>query len=191
VSRGLAAGLSLFALALLPGCSREPPAPDQANGAAVAGAVGKAAGGVAPAPANAAAAAKPADPVDGGSENIGDVGPDARPAAGSAQRAAIMDALRPSVERELGGPVEFVVDRAEVRDGWALVIANPQRPGGGGIDASDYFPSDQLESMDGLTISAILRFSGNGWTVVDHKIGATDVWYCDPEVGAPHALTGC
>lgn len=106
---------------------------------------------------------------------------------GSAQRAALMDALRPSIEQELGTRVEFVVQRAAVRDGWALVIADPQRPGGGEITPPDDF---DMEFRDGLTVNAILRFSGGGWTLVDHAIGPTDVWYCGVD-GPPAALTGC
>ena len=115
--------------------------------------------------------------------------PDAnsQPTAGSAQRAAIMDALRPAIERELGGRIEFVVTRAAVRNGWALVIAEPQRPGGGEITPRADFDS---EFRDGLTVNGVLRFSGNGWTLVDHAIGPTDVWYCGLD-GPPRALTGC
>jgi hypothetical protein len=98
-----------------------------------------------------------------------------------------MDALRPAIERDLGGPVEFVVQRAGVQDGWALVIADPQRPGGGRIDPPAHYAE---EEHDGLTVNAILRFSGGSWTLVDHAIGPTDVWYCGVE-GPPAALTGC
>jgi hypothetical protein len=101
-----------------------------------------------------------------------------------------MDALRPAIERKLAGPVEFVVRRAAVQDGWALVIADPQRPGGGRINPKRHFPNEVIEFMDGLTVNAILRFSGGGWTLVDHAIGPTDVWYCGVE-GPPRALTGC
>ncbi len=108
-----------------------------------------------------------------------------------AQRRAILDALRPPIERRLGGPVEFVVRRIGVQNGWALVIADPQRPGGGRIDARRYFSADDLETMDGLTVNGVLRFSGGRWCLVDHAIGPTDVWYCDPALGAPRSLTGC
>lgn len=141
-----------------------PPAPTQGNAAA-------AAQGPAAAPQTGVSATAP-------------------PAAGSAQRAAIMDALRPAIERKLAGPVEFVVQRAAVQDGWALVIAEPQRPGGGKINPRRHFPNEVIEFMDGLTINAILRFSGGGWTLVDHAIGPTDVWYCSVE-GPPRSLTGC
>ena len=109
--------------------------------------------------------------------------------AGSAQRRAILDALRPPVERALGGPVEFVVGRLDVRDGWALVFADPQRPGGGRIDGRRHFPN--FDDMDGLDVSAILRFRQGRWRLVGHAIGATDVWYCSDPPIAPAALTGC
>lgn len=106
-----------------------------------------------------------------------------------AQRRAILDAMRPAIERRLGAPVEFVVRRIGVRDGWALVIADPQRPGGGRIDGRRIFGED-FEYMDGLTVNAVLRLTGGRWRLVDHAIGPTDVWYCGVE-GPPRALTGC
>ena len=117
---------------------------------------------------------------------------DARsPAApGTAQRRAILDALRPAVEARLGPNVEFVVDRISVAQGWALVFANPQRRGGAPIDGRAIF-GDDIDNMDGLTVTAILRFQGGRWNLVDHAIGATDVWYCDGRIGAPSSLTGC
>ncbi len=108
---------------------------------------------------------------------------------GSAQRRAILDALRPAIERELRGPVEFVVGEIRVRQGWALVFATPQRPGGGRIDGRRYFAN--FEDMDGLGISAILRFQNGRWRLVGHAIGATDAWYCGSPPVAPAALTGC
>lgn len=107
-----------------------------------------------------------------------------------AERRAILDALRPTIERRLGGPVEFVVRRIGVRNGWALVIADPQRPGGGRIDGRRYFSADDWEVMDGLTVNGVLRLSGGRWRLVDHAIGPTDVWYCGVE-GPPRSLTGC
>jgi hypothetical protein len=145
-----------------------------------------------PAPASPAGNASAAAPAaaNAGPGAQGAVDANTQPTAGSAQRAAIMDALRPAIERKLGGAVEFVVRRAAVENGWALVIADPQRPGGGRIDPKRHFPNEVIEFMDGLTINAILRFSGGGWTLVDHAIGPTDVWYCGVE-GPPDSLTGC
>jgi hypothetical protein len=146
--------------------------------------------GAATTPAPASTAANATAAANTGSGAQGGVNADAQPGAGSAQRAAIMDALRPAIERKLGGAVEFVVRRAAVQNGWALVIADPQRPGGGRIDPKRHFPNEVIEFMDGLTVNAILRFSGGGWTLVDHAIGPTDVWYCGVE-GPPRSLTGC
>lgn len=109
---------------------------------------------------------------------------------GTAQRRAILDALRPAVEARLGPDVEFVVDRISVSPGWALVFANPQRRGGAPIDGRAIF-GDDIDSMDGLAVTAILRFQGGRWNLVDHAIGATDVWYCDGRTGAPASLIGC
>jgi hypothetical protein len=71
------------------------------------------------------------------------------------------------------------------------VIADPQRRGGGRIDWTRHFSAEERSMMDGLTVNAILRFRGGRWNLVDHAIGPTDVWYCNPAFGAPRALTGC
>ena len=110
--------------------------------------------------------------------------------ANSPQRRAILDAVRPPIERTLRGPVEFVVQRIRVQSGWALVIADPQRPGGGAIDGSRYFTADEWDVMDNLTVNAVLRLRNGRWILVDHVIGPTDVWYCGIE-GPPRSLTGC
>ena len=115
----------------------------------------------------------------------GAVSATAAPRPNSAQRRAILDALRPTIERRLGPNVEFVVSDMRVSGGWAFVMANPQRRGGRPIDGRRYFPN--FEDMDGLTVTALLRFQGR-WTLVDHAIGATDVWYCGR---APRSLVGC
>lgn len=128
-----------------------------------------------PRPANAAP-----DPSGGAS-------PTAAPDPGTPQRRAIMDAARPAIETVLRSPVEFVVERVAVQDGWALLIADPQKPGGGAIDGSHLGPE---EERDGLTVNAILRFQNGRWNLVDHAIGPTDVWYCGYE-GPPRSLLGC
>jgi len=116
----------------------------------------------------------------------GPVNATAAPAAGSAQRRALLDALRPAIERRLGPDVEFVVRQMRVANGWAFVMADPQRRGGRAIDGRRYF--ENFDDMDGLTVTAILRFQ-RGWTLVDQAIGATDAWYCDG--GASRIVTGC
>ena len=66
----------------------------------------------------------------------------APPRAGSAQRGAILNAIRPAVELELGSNVEFVPSCMQVWKGWALVAAEPQR----GIDID--FDRDVFFSID-------------------------------------------
>ena len=44
-------------------------------------------------------------------------------APSSAERKAVLDALRPAVEAKVGPNVEFVVALLRVEEGWAFVIA--------------------------------------------------------------------
>lgn len=104
---------------------------------------------------------------------------------GPAERRAILDALRPVVVRELGGPVEFVVTQMRVIEPYAFVIVTPQRPGGGVIPT----PS---EEMDGVRTEAILTKANGRWGVTHHGIGATDVWYAGETKNYPAGLIpGC
>jgi hypothetical protein len=98
-----------------------------------------------------------------------------------AGRRAILDALRPVVVRELGGPVEFVVTQIRVIEPYAFVIVTPQRPGGGVIATPD-------ENMDGVRTEAILTRRDGRWSVTHHGIGATDVWYAGETYNYPAGL---
>ena len=100
------------------------------------------------------------------------------PQPGSVLRKEILDALRSPVEQKLGPNVEFRVTLIRVQHDWAFVIVDPQGRGGKPIDGWRIF-GEHFDDMDGLRIEAVLRRKGRRWTVVDHGIGATDVWYCD------------
>lgn len=102
------------------------------------------------------------------------VSPGAPPRVGTPQRAAILNAIRPAVELELGPDVEFVPSCVQVWNGWALVNAEPRRRGGRPIDPSVL---DDWDNRDGVTVTALLRFRYQRWNLVGHAIGATDVWY--------------
>lgn len=65
------------------------------------------------------------------------------PAAGSAERKAILNALRPHIEAFVGHPVEFVVGKLDVACGYARLLATPQEKGGQG---------DHYEDVDALMI---------------------------------------
>ena len=99
-------------------------------------------------------------------------------APASAERKAVLDALRPAVEARLGPNVEFVVAHLRIEDGWAFVIADPQHKGGKPIDGWAIF-GEHFDNMDGLRTEAVLKRTNGRWRVVDWGIGATDVWYCD------------
>ena len=96
----------------------------------------------------------------------------------ASERKAVLDALRPKVEARLGPGVEFVVQVNRVANGWAFVMADPQRRGGKPIDGQRIY-GDDFENMDGLRVDAVLRKREGRWVVADFGIGATDVWYCD------------
>lgn len=93
-------------------------------------------------------------------------------------RKAVLNALRPAVEKKLGPNVEFVVTLLRVENEWAFVIADPQRKGGKPIDGWKVFGED-FGNMDGLRVDAVLQKRNGRWVVADYAIGATDVWYCD------------
>lgn len=108
------------------------------------------------------------------------------PARGTADRKALMDAIRPHAEWHLGAPVEFVV--YDLRRAGDVGFANlwAQRPGGGQIDMSrtpmaqrgGYDP----QMGDGASIQALYRKAGDTWVAVHWALGATDVWYAAPEL---------
>ena len=98
------------------------------------------------------------------------------PPRGSALRAELMDALRPTVMTEIGGPIEFVVITLRVMHPWAYMYVRPQRPGGGAIDWSrTKFREDMRQGMMSDGTMALLRHDGARWNVVEYVIGPSDV----------------
>lgn len=114
------------------------------------------------------------------------------PAKGSAERAAIMDTLRPAVEAEMRGPVEFVVTTIRVTPNWAFVQVEPQRPGGGVIDPEETGFAGDADMMDGLTVYGLMGFQAGRWNLIDHMVGPTDVGYAvwQQRYGVPAVLLG-
>lgn len=103
------------------------------------------------------------------------------PARGTAERAEILNALRPMLEARLGPPVEFVVDWMRSGNGWAFVQVSPQRPGGGAINLRQTTYAEQAEYMDGIGTFALLRLQYDRWNLIDFAVGPTDVfWQGDP-----------
>jgi hypothetical protein len=106
------------------------------------------------------------------------------PGAGSPQRKAVLDALRPAVEHQLSvHPVEFVVEEIRVGQGWAFVRVTPRRKGGGEIRNPE-------PEADGVHTEAVLHQVNGRWTVTDFGIGSTDVWFISLCGRVPAGLLG-
>lgn len=104
------------------------------------------------------------------------------PGQGTPERKAILDGVRPVVEQKLKGEVVFVVNDIRAYRNWAFVMADPQRKDGKKFDIVKLFGKEASQHMDGLKLTAVLQKKGADWVLVEHMIGATDVWwssYCD------------
>jgi hypothetical protein len=113
------------------------------------------------------------------------------PAPGSAERTAILEAVRAEIAADLPRPVVFRVHRLGVAGGWAFLAATPQQPDGRPYDyrGTRY----QAEIDDGLfddNLFALLQRAHGRWRVRARIIGATDVPFEDwsEEYGAPAAI---
>jgi hypothetical protein len=103
------------------------------------------------------------------------------PGQGTPERKMILDALRPKLEAELKTELVFVVSDIRASADWAFVMAQPQRKDGKKLDGKKIY-GESWEHMDGFTMTAVLRKKSNQWTVLEHHIGSTDVWwqsYCE------------
>jgi hypothetical protein len=96
------------------------------------------------------------------------------PAKGSPERAAILDAIRPAVEAQMWGPVEFKIDQMRTDGDWAFVMAEPQRPGGKPVDPETTAFAGQEDQMDGLTVLGLARFVRGRWVHIGDIIGPMD-----------------
>jgi hypothetical protein len=96
-------------------------------------------------------------------------------APGTPERKIVLDLLRPVMELEMRGPVEFRVDYARTLDDWAVVRVTPQRPGGAPIAMADTVFAEEAAMMDGLTTDALFRRRGERWYLITHVVGPTDM----------------
>jgi hypothetical protein len=104
----------------------------------------------------------------------------AEPPRGSALRQVVLDALRPRVERDIGPPVQFLIERINVEGPWAFVSATPQRLNGAPVDWSRTryardFAADAMSDM----ILALLHHEGGAWRVREYALGPTDVTWVE------------
>ena len=114
------------------------------------------------------------------------------PAPGTAERKAVMDAVRQPVAKELRQPVEFVAHKfkacASGGKSFAFLDAEPQKPGGAALDWSitPYAEDD----CSRLVIALMVKDAAGPWRVEELNICPTDVpWEVWPEqYGAPAEL---
>lgn len=105
--------------------------------------------------------------------------PISSPPRGTSLRAVILNALRPTIERETGGPVQFVVGTINVMGDWAYVDAKPQRPDGLPIDwrMTRHRQAFEADAFSGIVL-ALLKQKAGKWEVAGYFVGPTDVaWY--------------
>jgi hypothetical protein len=115
------------------------------------------------------------------------------PERGSAERKAIVDALRVPIEKQLKRPVIFKIEHLKVQQGWAFMRAVPQQPDGSRFDYTGtvYQAAQEAGAFDD-GIVALLRNVNGKWKVVQFVIGATDVPYVDwdKKYRAPKGIFG-
>ena len=102
------------------------------------------------------------------------------PERGSAERKAILDALRIPIERELKQPIIFVADNFNVSGNWAFVGGVPQGADGNAPDYSrtKYAEAESEGAFDN-NLFALLKKTSGRWRVTTYAIGCTDVCFSD------------
>jgi hypothetical protein len=102
------------------------------------------------------------------------------PEKGSAERAAILNALRVPVEKALKQKIVFAANDFRVMGNWAFLSGEPQSPAGGkpNYRGTKYQKAVDLGMFDD-GVFALLKKTGTQWKVVTYAIGCTDVCYLD------------
>ena len=113
------------------------------------------------------------------------------PEKGSAERTAILNALRAPVEKELKQKIQFALENFNVQGNWAFLGGASQNADGGEPDfkKTEYQKRIDVDAFDN-NIFALLKKTGGKWKVVTYLIGCTDVCYLgwDKQYKAPKAI---
>ena len=113
------------------------------------------------------------------------------PERDSAERKAILNALRVPVEKELKQKIQFSIENFNVQGNWAFLSGAPQNSYG---ERPDYAGTPYQEALDADMFDnnffALLRKTGGKWKVVTYAIGCTDVCYLpwQTDYRAPKAI---
>ena len=107
------------------------------------------------------------------------------------EQDAMVAALAPRVQAEIGRPVSFTVTTMRVENDWGWLVAQPWTPDGAQIDWSQTRYAERAAQgvLDGGgTTYALLKREGGQWRVVDFAVGPTDVAWADwaQRHGAPN-----
>ena len=109
-------------------------------------------------------------------------------------RKVLLDALRPTVEADLGQPVQFIVRTLRTQGEWTFAVVVPRTKDGREIDYKKTRHAQRIRegAFDGGYVQALLRNQSGRWTVKDFAVGPTDVYYAGwPDTfGAPYRLFG-
>lgn len=100
------------------------------------------------------------------------------PKVDSAERKAILAALRVPVEKDFKQKIVFVVDALNSNGKWAYIGGSPQKLGGGNPDLAGTKFAEYEDAYDG-NFFGLLRKTGGKWRVVTYAIGCTDVCWLD------------
>ncbi|HEY6122435.1 MAG TPA: hypothetical protein VIV66_20940 [Pyrinomonadaceae bacterium] len=113
------------------------------------------------------------------------------PEKGSPERKAILDSLRVPIEKKLKQSIVFKIDHFKVQNGWAFILATPQKPDGGVPDyrGTVYQSAVAAGAFDNGVVALFHNLNGK-WKLVNYVLGATDVPYVDWDktYHAPHAI---
>lgn len=93
------------------------------------------------------------------------------------RRKALLDALRPSIETDLGQALIFEVETLRESSGSAFAAVSPRTPDGKPVDFAKTRHAQRLADgvLDGDTVYAILQYRDGRWQVQEYAVGPTEV----------------
>ncbi len=106
------------------------------------------------------------------------------PPPGSAERKAVLDAIRPNAQKQFGRDVVFVVKSMRVGPTHAFASVEPVRANGAKIRMQ------LVGGMGDAYAQAVLEKRAGRWTVLRYVAGASDVWWCEMQDEVPVAVLG-
>ncbi len=104
-----------------------------------------------------------------------------QPQRGNPLRKTLCNALRPSIEKDLGvkKPI-FVIHSMRVIGDWAFIHSSPRTAKGGEINWSKTKYREEFEfGSDDLAVALLKKAPSGQWKVETFGIGGTDVWWLE------------